>query len=222
MLGIAGAHVPNMTLRSSGLIMGLLLATAATSGMLACSSSEEAAPEEAAPAPERATDETQPAPLASNVNSAEAPAADPAPAPAPATDGGTGDGGGGGTGTGPGTGGGTGAGKLCEAASVKETEDNNSQAAASAVPAQTGSACGQLATKADLDFFKFTLPEGTTGFGMGLNYSRQGLKIEVTVDGKSFEVGQTPELVPGKEYVVKVSTTGDGPVDYRWSMQVEK
>lgn len=204
--------------------MGLLLATAAMGGMLACSSSEGAPVEEAAPAPERAVDETQPAPLGSNTNSAEAPTADPGAAPAPATDGGTGDGGGGGTGTGPGTGGGTGngAGKLCEAASVKETEDNNSQAAATAVPAATGSACGQLATKADVDFFKFTLPADTTGFGMGLNYSRQGLKIEVTVDGKSFEVGQTPELVPGKEYVVKVSTTGDGPVDYRWNMQVEK
>jgi hypothetical protein len=213
-----------MTLRSSALIMGLLLATAATSGLLACSSSEEAAVEEAAPAPERAIDENQPAPLGSNTNSAEAPPADPDPAPATATptDGGTGEGGGSGTGPGTGGGTGTGAGKLCDAASVKEAEDNNSQAAATAVPAQTGSACGQLATKADVDFFKFTLPADTTGFGMGLNYSRQGLKIEVTVDGKSFEVGQTPELVPGKEYVVKVSTTGDGPVDYRWSMQVEK
>jgi hypothetical protein len=219
-LGITGAHVLRMTLRSSTLIMGLLLATVAMGGMLACSSSEEPPVEEPAPAPERAIDENQPAPLGTNTNSAEAPPADPDPAPAPATDGGTGDGGG----TGPGTGGGNGGGpgKLCEAASVKETEDNNSAAAATAVPAATGSACGQLATKTDVDFFKFTLPADTTGFGMGLNYSRPGLEIEVSVDGKSFSVGNTPELIPGKEYVVKVSTTGDGPVDYRWNMQIEK
>ena len=216
-----GAHVERMTLRSSTVIMGLLLATAGTGGgMLACSSSEEQPAEEPAPAPERAQDETSPAPLGSNVNSAEAPpAADPDPAAAPATDGGTGDGGG--TGTGPGTGGGN-AGKLCEASSTKEKEDNNSEAAATAVPAATGSACGQLATKADVDFFKFTLPADTTGFGMGYNFTRAGLKIEVTANGKTFNVGSTPELEPGKEYVVKVSTTGDGPVDYRWSMEVEK
>ena len=95
-------------------------------------------------------------------------------------------------------------------------------ATATAVPAATGSACGQLATKTDVDFFKFTLPANTTGFGMGLNYSKQGLKIEVTVDGKSFNIGQTPELIPGKEYVVKVSTTGDGPVDYRWNMEIDQ
>ena len=168
------------------------------------------------------TDETSPAPLGSNVNSAEAPPADPdpAPAPAPATDGGTGEGGG--TGTGPGTGGGNGPGKLCEASSVKEAEDNNTAAAATAVPAATGSACGQLATKADVDFFKFTLPADTTGFGMGYNFSRAGLKIEVSANGKTFNVGQTPELEPGKEYIVKVSTTGDGPVDYRWSMEIDK
>lgn len=218
-----------MTLRastSSTLIMGmgLLLSTAAATGLLACSSSEEQAAEEPAPAPERSQDETQPAPLGSNTNSAPAPASDPDPDPAAAGDGGTGDGGGGGTGTGPGTGGGNGgnAGKLCEAASVKEAEDNNSAATATAVPGASGSACGQLATKSDVDFFKFTLPADTTGFGMGLNYSRNGLKIEVSVDGKSFEIGQTPELIPGKEYVVKVSTTGDGPVDYRWNMSVEK
>lgn len=214
-----------MTLRSSTLIMGLLLATAAAGGgMLACSSAEEQPAEEPAPAPERSTDDTSPAPLASNTNSAEAPPADPAPAAAPAaTDGGTGDGGG--TGTGPGTGGGTGggAGKLCEASSTKEKEDNNTAGAATAVPAATGSACGQLATKADVDFFKFTLPADTTGFGMGYNFSRAGLKIEVTTaNGKSFSVGSTPELEPGQEYTVKVSTTGDGPVDYRWSMEIDK
>lgn len=216
-----------MTLRSSTLIMGLLLATAAAGGMLACSGSEEQAAEEAAPAPERSQEETQPAlGPGSNTNSTPAPASDPAPAAAPATDGGTGDGGGGGTGTGTGTGtgggNGGGAGKLCEAASVKEVEDNNAEGVATAVPGASGSACGQLATKTDVDFFKFTLPADTAGFGMGLNYSRQGLKIQVSVDGKSFEVGQTPALVSGKEYIVKVSTTGDGPVDYRWNMTVEK
>ena len=213
-----------MTLRSSTLIMGLLLATASAGGMLACSSSEEPPAEEAAPAPERDIQETTPPPMASSVNNAPIPP-DPDPiAPAAATDGGTGDGGGGGTGTGPGTGGGTGGGpgKLCQTASVAEKEDNNSEAAATAVPGATGSACGQLASKTDVDFFKFTLPADTTGFGMGLNYSRQGLKIQVSVDGKSFEIGQTPELIPGKEYVVKVSTTGDAPVDYRWDMTVEK
>jgi hypothetical protein len=219
-LGIMGAHVERMTLRSSALIMGLLLATAATGGgMLACSSSEEPPVEEPAPAPERATDETSPPPIASNVNSGEAPPADPAPTAAPATDAGTGEGGG--TGTGPGTGGGN-PGKLCEASSTKEVEDNNAQGAATAVPGATGSACGQLATKTDVDFFKFTLPADTTGFGMGYNFTRAGLKIEVTANGKTFNVGQTPELEPGAEYIVKVSTTGDGPVDYRWSMEVDK
>lgn len=210
-----------MTLRSSSLIMGLLLATASAGGMLACSSDEQPVEEAPAPAPERSTDETSPPPIASNVNNAPVPPpADPAPTAAPATDGGTE--GGGGTGTGPGTGGGNGPGKLCQAASVAEKEDNNSEGAATAVPGATGSACGQLASKTDVDFFKFTLPADTTGFGMGLNYSRQGLKIQISVDGKSFEVGQTPELIPGKEYVVKVSTTGDAPVDYRWDMTVEK
>lgn len=217
-----------MSFRSSTLIMGLLLATAAAGGgMLACSGSEEQPAEEApADPPERATDGTQPAPLGSNVNSTPAPPSDPAPAVA--EDGGTGEGGGGGAGTGPGTGGGDGggtgggAGKLCEASSVKEAEDNNAAAKATAVPAKTGSACGQLATKSDVDFFKFTLPADATGFGMGYNYSRQGLKIEVSVDGKTFSIGGTPELIPGKEYVVKVSTTGDGPVDYRWSMEIDR
>lgn len=216
-----------MTFRSPSLIMGLLLATATTGGMLACSSPEEQPVEEPAPIPERSTQETSPAPIASNTNSAEAPPADPDPAAAPATDGGTGDGGG--TGTGPGTGGGTGggsggnAGKLCEANSTKEKEDNNTAGAATAVPAVTGSACGQLATKTDVDFFKFTMPADTTGFGMGYNFSRAGLKIEVTTaNGKSFNVGSTPELEPGQEYTVKVSTTGDGPVDYRWAMEIDK
>jgi hypothetical protein len=200
-----------MTLRSSTLIMGLLVAIGATTGMLACSSSEEQPAEEAAaPPPERSVDQTQPAPVSSKRTArplrptirrprrrpmaAEEAAARPAPAER--------------------------ARQRTRRARAIEKEGNDTEQTANTMPAVTTSLCGSLSSKTDVDFFKFTLPAETTGFAMGLNYSKAGLKIEVSVDGKKFNVGDTPELIPGKEYVVKVFTTGDG--GHRFSMTIDK
>ena len=151
-------------------------------------------------------------------------AAPPAPAPASdpvptnnTTDGGASEGGpGSGTGTGGGTGGGTGSGpKNCPAGSIVEKEGNDTLDLAQAIPGASGTFCGQLGSKTDVDFISFTLPENTNSIGFGDTFTRAGVTIQVTAEGQTFEIGQTPVLEPGKKYVIKAFTNGDAPADYR-------
>jgi hypothetical protein len=130
----------------------------------------------------------------------------------------------GGNGTGNGTGGGTGGGNgtKCPAGAAVEAEDNDTEAKANAIPAATGSFCGALSTAADVDYVTFTLPADAKSLAFGSSYSKVGVDFEVTVEGKTFLVGETPEVKPGKTYVIKAFTTGSAPVDYRLSVTIAK
>lgn len=103
-----------------------------------------------------------------------------------------------------------------------EAEDNDTTDKANALPAASGSFCGTLATAADVDYATFTLPADATSLAFGSRFTKVGVDFEVTVEDKKFLVGDTPEVKPGKKYVVKAFTTGQGPVDYRLSVTIGK
>lgn len=129
--------------------------------------------------------------------------------------GGDGGGGGGGNGGGGGGGNGGGAGSLCQGSSVAESEPNNDAASADVVPGQTGTFCGKISSDTDVDFVKFTLPANAKSFGMSQNTTSGAIKIEPSADGQAFSFsGGNYPFKPGKEYVLKISTSG-GALDYR-------
>lgn len=163
---------------------------------------------------------TDPAPAAADPDAP--PAAPSTPAPAADVDGGGGaDGGGGGGGDGGGGGGG-GANPLCAATSVHETEANDSEATANALPNATSSYCGTLSSGTDADFVSFVLPADAKSIGFGAEYSLQGLAIDGTAGGQAFNVGGTPAFKPGQKYVFKIRTTGSAPVNYRFDVTIGK
>ena len=132
-------------------------------------------------------------------------------------DGGTssGDGGGGGGGGGNGNGGGgNGGGSLCQPTSIAESESNNDAASADVVPGQTGTFCGKLSSDTDVDYVKFTLPATAKSFRMSQNATSGAIEIEPSVDGQAFSFSGTYPFEPGKDYVLKISTSG-GALDYR-------
>jgi hypothetical protein len=160
---------------------------------------------------------TDPAPTPSDP-AAAAPEAGP---PAPAADAGSGEGGAvtgggeGGAGAGP-------ANPLCATTSIAETEANDTEATANTLPSATSSFCGTLSSATDVDFVSFVLPADAKNLGFGAEYSLQGLAIEGTAGGQTFNVGGTPAYKPGQKYVFKIHTTGSGPVSYRFDVTVGK
>ena len=148
---------------------------------------------------------------------APAPSAPSTPPPATDVDGGVGEGGDGGDG-----GGGGGANPLCAATSVHETEANDSEGTANALPNATSSFCGTLSSGADADFVSFVLPADAKSIGFGAEFSLQGLAIDGTAGGQAFNVGGTPAFKPGQKYVFKIHTAGSAPVQYRFDVTVGK
>jgi hypothetical protein len=210
-------------LSSVALILGSIVTYACSS------SSEESTPpaeENALPAPDRGAD---PPPASSSPSNG----ADPGP-PDEGSSGGASSGGtsssggssGGGkpdAGASSSSGGSSGAAPStkCAAGSVAEKEGNNDEASATAMPGATGSACGSLTKADDVDFFSFTMPADKNYLGFGSAFTQQGIEFEITVEGKTFKVGDTPEVKPGQKYVVKVHTTGKAPVDYRLDVEIK-
>lgn len=202
----------------------LLAAVASFALLAACSSKggESPADDSSANPPDRATDTNGAAPAPA------APPADPG-APPPSSlgaggdpDAGTEGGAGTGAGTGTGTGGGAGGGSLCVNGSVKEAEANNTADTANAMPGASGSFCGSLSAAGDVDFVAFTLPANATYLSFGSSFSRGGLSITVTANGKSFKVGETPAFEPGQKYVAKIETSGSVPADYRLEVEIKQ
>jgi hypothetical protein len=161
---------------------------------------------------------TDPAPTPSDPAAAPAEAS----APAPAADAGSGEGGGTGTGGGEGGAGSGAANPLCAPTSIPETEANDSEATANALPSATSSFCGTIGSATDVDFVSFVLPADAKSLGFGAQYSLQGLAIEGTAGGQTFSVGGNPPYKPGQKYVFKIHTTGSAPVSYRFDVTVGK
>ena len=199
--------------------MRLLICSAAAlvvTASLACSSKggdEATAADEVTSIPR-----TDPAPVVEGPDAA--PVAPSTPPPAADLDGG--DGGGGGGGDGGGGGGDGGANALCAASSVHETEANDSEGTANALPNATSSFCGTLGSGADVDFVSFVLPADAKSIGFGAEYSLQGLAIDGTAGGQAFNVGGTPAFKPGQKYVFKIRTAGAAPVNYRFDVTIGK
>lgn len=159
---------------------------------------------------------TDPAPGPAANQPASAPPPSDAPPP-PATDAGSAEGG---------SGGGDGAAAvpnaMCAATSVVETEGNDSEATANALPNATSSFCGTLSSATDEDFVSFVLPTDTKNIGFGAAYSLQGVQIEGSAGGQAFNIGGTPAFKLGQKYVFRIHTTGDGPVSYRFDVTIGK
>lgn len=176
----------------------------------ACSGSDEAQVPSADPVPSSGA----PAPSSSTGSAAPGGGSSGAPAPgggSTTSDAGKGEGGPGGTSN-----------TTCAAGATVEAEDNDTEAKANALPAMTGSFCGALSTAADVDYVTFTLPADAKSLAFGSSFSKVGVDFEVSVEGKTFLVGDTPEVKPGKPYVIKAFTTGGAPVDYRLSVTIGK
>ncbi len=197
----------------TGRIPVSLAALIASALALACSGTDDAQVQGADPAASSGT----PAPSAPTGGGAERGDASGAPPPSGGSTAGDAGKGEGGTG-----GGGGGNGATCAAGATVESEDNDTEAKANALPAVTGSFCGTLSSAADVDYVTFTLPADATSLAFGSSYTKTGVDFEVTVDGKTFVVGDTPEVKPGKPYVIKAFTSGAAPVDYRLSMTIGK
>ena len=203
--------------------MRLLICSAAVLVVMASVACSSKGGEEATAADEvTSIPRTDPAPVAEGPDAA--PATPSTPPPAADFDGGDGGGGGGGGdggGGGAGTGGGV-ANALCAASSVHETEANDSEGTANALPNATSSFCGTLGSGADVDFVSFVLPADAKSLGFGAEYSLQGLAIDGTAGGQAFNVGGTPAFKPGQKYVFKIRTTGAAPVNYRFDVTIGK
>lgn len=102
----------------------------------------------------------------------------------------------------------------CITGSVPETESNDALASANSIPAQTGTFCGQISSDSDVDFVKFTLPASTKSLSLNVNSTSGAIKLEPTADGEAFSLSGNFPFKPGKEYVIKISSTG-GALSYR-------
>jgi hypothetical protein len=66
------------------------------------------------------------------------------------------------------------------------------------------------------------LPADTKNLGFGAAYSLQGVQIEGTAGGQTFNVGGSPAYKPGVKYVFRIHTNGAGPVSYRFDVTIGK
>ena len=211
------------TRRADGPGMRLLICSAAALLVMASVACGSKGGDEATAADEvTSIPRTDPAPVAQGPDAA--PGAPLTPPPTEIVDGGAGEGGGDGGGGGAGTGGGGGGGAnpLCAAASVHETEANDSEGTANALPNATSSFCGTLGSGADVDFVSFVLPADAKSIGFGAEYSLQGLAIDGTAGGQAFNVGGAAAFKPGQKYVFKIHTTGAAAVNYRFDVTIGK
>ncbi len=207
-----------MMLRLAASLAPVLVSVGLSLGASACSGSDDSQLPSADPATSSGGT------TAPGASESSAPASGTASAPAPdggnaTTDAGTNEGG---TGGGNGNGNGGGNGSKCPAGAAVEAEDNDTEAKANAMPAATGTFCGTLSAASDVDHVTFTLPADAKTLAFGSSYSKVGVDFEVAVDGKTFLVGDTPEVKPGKKYVIKAFTVGGAPVDYRLSVTIGK
>jgi len=108
------------------------------------------------------------------------------------------------------------------ACSVNEAEGNDAAGNANTIPNGSQKYCGALSSAGDVDFAKFTLPADANYLAFGSTYTETGVDFDVTVDGKTFKVGETPVVKPGAVYTVKAYTTGKAPVSYKLSIEVKK
>lgn len=104
---------------------------------------------------------------------------------------------------------------LCKPDSVKETEANNDEATANALPGQMSSFCGTVNTATDVDTVAFTIPAGKTAMKLGFTTTSGGpgsFKLSGTVNGKTFELpkpagGNDIPFEVGQKYVLKLTST---------------
>jgi hypothetical protein len=110
---------------------------------------------------------------------------------------------------------------MCKAGSVAETESNDSAAAANAMPGQTFSFCGSLASATDVDFVTFTLPADTRSFSYGVSFNRNGIDATITAGAQgTFRLNQAVPILPGQKYVVRIA--GAQALGYRFDVNIGK
>lgn len=115
----------------------------------------------------------------------------------------------------------TSSGVTCAAGMPDEAESNDTPETANTIPGVTSSFCGRLTSTADVDWVTFTLPETVATLAFGYAYDRAVLGVELTVDGSTFEVGDSPIVKPGKTYLMKIWIKGTGTAtNYRVGMTV--
>ncbi|OJY17346.1 MAG: hypothetical protein BGO98_00115 [Myxococcales bacterium 68-20] len=177
----------------------------------ACSSSTPAGPAEEDAGSVLKTDDPPP----TDPDPHRDPVDDPAPTDAGATDDGGDSTDDGGFGTTNGDGG-----VQCQADSIRESEPNDTEATADAIPWKTGSFCGRLSGN-DADVMTFTIPSSQNGFKFSMNRAQTGpYKIECSVAGKNFSFDGNYPYEINKPYFCKMSLTGAAAVDYRIDLSV--
>lgn len=108
----------------------------------------------------------------------------------------------------------------CKADSIRESEANDTEGSADALPWKTSSYCGRL-SGADVDVMTFTIPSSQKGFEFTMTRTLNGgYKIDCSVDGQSFQFdGKYPYEI-NKPYFCKLSLTGAASADYRVDLKV--
>lgn len=110
---------------------------------------------------------------------------------------------------------------MCTAGSVVEVESNDTAATANAIPAQTGTYCGGVASATDVDFATFTLPADAKGFSYGIAFNRSGVDATITAGAQGpFKLSQAIPVLPGQKYVLRVA--GSQALAYRFSLNIVK
>ncbi len=99
---------------------------------------------------------------------------------------------------------------------------HNTAATANVLPNVSGSLCGRLTTKTDVDFATFTMPADKNYLFTGYALTGNGVTLTVTVDGESFKAGQQPIVKPGSKYTLQATSTNDKEVDYRFEYGFEQ